>query len=325
VLEQVNRIPNSRIAVAKEVDIMSLMSSMTEQRIVDNRTFLLGLDELYRAAMRTHERGELLQCARRVAAALDLAPATGPVEGYYAEAPALTEYFQLMRALQAVSGARAPAVEQLPEFKRLRQVTSAPLYGKPESSGSLLPAGKDALWQALEETKPNWNAKRLLAAAHDAAIRTDDFSLVALAARLKDAVVLTATRESVVLYAAVLAGAMRRDEPQYVWQVDAALAAQARRFIDTFNALFNDDLPSPEAASAAAYWAACQRNQIEGRCVRLGFNDARTPTQHYHWAIRNNLTVHEFWHPEVWTTERYRSSSPETGRGFWRRWVLGSE
>ncbi len=49
--------------------------------IVDNRMFLLGLDKLYRDAMKKHERSELRQCAQRVANALDLAPAQVPVEG----------------------------------------------------------------------------------------------------------------------------------------------------------------------------------------------------------------------------------------------------
>ena len=37
-----------------------------DQRIVDNRVFLLGLDELYRETMKTHERNELLRCAKEL-------------------------------------------------------------------------------------------------------------------------------------------------------------------------------------------------------------------------------------------------------------------
>jgi hypothetical protein len=269
--------------------------------------------------MKTHERGELLGCAREVAAALDVQPAIVPVEGYYGEDPDLRDYFLLMRALQVVPGARRKQVAALSAFTRLFQVTSAPLYGTPAASGMLLPAGMDALSRALDDTKPDWSLERLLAAAHDAAVSTDDFSLIALAARVKDAVVLTATRESVVLYAAVIAGSrMRPEPPQYVWQVDATLAAQARRFVDTFNALFKEDLPPPEAVSAQTHWAACQRNKIAGRCVRLGYNDALAPTQQYHWAIYRTpdgtLAAEEFWHPELWTTERYRAALDWDGR-----------
>src|SRR4029079_15725650 len=82
-----------------------------ELRVVDNRVFLLGLDELYREAMKSHERGELRDAARSVASALDLDPAKGrddPVEGYYTEDARLTEYFRLMRSLQAVDDRRRP-------------------------------------------------------------------------------------------------------------------------------------------------------------------------------------------------------------------------
>jgi hypothetical protein len=49
---------------------------------VDNRTFLLGLDELYRSAMKAREGTELLGCAEQVVNALGVVPAEVPVEGY---------------------------------------------------------------------------------------------------------------------------------------------------------------------------------------------------------------------------------------------------
>ncbi len=64
-----------------------------ERRVITNRIFLLGLDELYREAMKQNERGELLACARITAKALSLEPADVPVEGYYSEDDELTEYF----------------------------------------------------------------------------------------------------------------------------------------------------------------------------------------------------------------------------------------
>jgi hypothetical protein len=286
--------------------------------IVDNRTFLLGLDELYREAMKTHERSELLACARHVTRALQLAPASAPVEGYYAEDAALSAYFLLMRALQSVREDRAPVVRDMPEFKRLVAVTSAPLFGKAVFDGALLPAGRDPLSQALSDTKPSWTLARLVSAARDIAIRTDDISLVGLAAHVEDAVVLTATRESVVLYAQMLAGGRFPDAPRYAWQVDPALEQAARRFVDVFNTLFNETLPKPEAAQAEVYWGAGSSSYVHGRCVRLGYDDTASPVQHYHWAIQTQddgtLAVQEFWKPEVWTTERYRVSLIESRR-----------
>ena len=288
-----------------------------ESRVVDNRTFLLGLDKFYRDAMKRHERGEMLLCARRVAEVLQVAPADVPIEGYYAEDQQLTEYFRLMRALQYIAEERRSAVASLPEFQRLWDVTSAPLYGKLIAGDRLLPSGRDALSQALIETMPDWNVQQLTETAHRVAQETDDFSLVGLAAFVRDAVVLTAARESVVLYAEVVAGSSMQ-RPKYIWKVDRELTEQARRFIDTFSKLFGEELPPPDGAQAERYWHACDNNEILGRCVRLGYNDAVEPILQYHWAIclkdDDTLGVQEFWHPEVWTTKRYRSALRYRGR-----------
>jgi len=285
---------------------------LTEYHVVDNRVFLLGLDKLYRDAMKPHERGELLRCARRVAEAVYAVPADGPVEGYYAEDAQLTEYFHLVRALQDIDESATSSVESLPEFLRLRDVVSAPLYGHPQDNSKLLPTGRDALSQALLDIFPEWTIKGLTAAAYKTAKERDDISLVGLAARIQDAVVLTATRESVVLYAHGQSAIPEASRPQYVWTVDTDLAQHARTFIDTFNALFDEKLPPPNPAQAERYWHAYDRNKIVGRCVRLGHDPGVRPIRHYHWAIRRSsegeFVVQDFWKPEVWSTTRYRSA-----------------
>lgn len=292
------------------------------QHVVDDRVFLLGLDQLYREAMRRHEADELLRCARRVAEALRVAPLRVPVEGYYAEDERLTEYFRLIRALQTQEGSGSSSVGSLTEFRRLREVVASPLFGVPQFSGKLLPAARDALSQALLETPPDqWTVVTLTAAAHTKALATDDISLVGLAARIQDPVVLAALRESVVLYAdAVLGAWFPPKPPEHVWKVDGELARQAKRFIDTFNTLFGEQLPAPDAAHAEHYWSAYGASDVVGRCVRLGFDDSTTPGRHYHWAIyrslrERGLALQEFWQPEVWTTARYRSRAYDSNEG----------
>jgi hypothetical protein len=288
-----------------------------EPRVVDNRTFLLGLDKLYREAMKKHERTELRECARRVAEVLGIEPVNVPVEGYYSDEADLTEYFLLMRALHDVSDKAEPSVRTLSEFNRLAAVTSSPVFGRATPNGRLLPTGIDPLTQALNDTQPRWTVAGLTQAAHDIAIRWNDFSLVGLAARIRDSVVLAAMRESVVLYARRGVGAAFPLEPRYIWEVDDDLTRLARRFIDTFNALLGDELPPADAEHAEEFWHACGRNKILGRCVRVGYEDRVTPTQHYHWGIRlsgsGTLEVEDFWSPEIWTTERYRSAKQWTG------------
>jgi hypothetical protein len=283
-----------------------------ERRIVDDRTFLLGLDGLYRKAMKRHESQELIHCARVVAGELSLPPAEGPVEGYYVETPELTEYFQLVRALQGVGRGFRDRLSGLLEFQRLEEVVSAPLFGKAIYEGLLLPEMRDPLYLALQgRPMEGWSIDSLVDGAHRAAVEEDDFSLVGMAALARDGVVLTAARESTVLFAGVLAGsAPDPPEPVYVWAVDPELSRRAGRFVGTFKSLFGEDLPLPVAGNAAAYWASAEENEVMGRCVRIGKDDSRVPVRHYHWAIRSGMEGKEeavdFWDDELWTTARYR-------------------
>lgn len=290
------------------------MPTAPDVHVVDNRIFLLGLDELYRRAMKRVEVLELLPCAREVALTLRVAPATGPVEGYYVEDPRLTEYFQLMRALQDEPNGRAAEVETLRAYERLYQVTSSRLFGRPREEDRLLPQAQDALTEALEKTRrSDLTIPGVTARAERAARDMDDYSLVGLAARTKDPVVLTALRESVVLYARVAYLGMSREVllEVFEWRVDPELAKQANRFIRTFNTLFSTGRPLPEAVAdnAESFWHACDVTRIVGRCVRIGYDDTEPSLMHYHWALRRpgpEVEVEDFWAPEIWTTARYR-------------------
>ncbi len=285
---------------------------IAEERVITNRVFLLGLDELYREAMKRHERDELLRCARETADALSVPPADVPIEGYYTEDELLTEYFRLMRALQQVPKEREAEVASLDALKRLKQVAESPLFGEAMGGEFLFGGGHDVLFTALDQCPPDdWSVDRLTQAAFQLVLKTTEYSLVALAALSKDAVVLCALRESVVLYAAIALGCPPEDEePQYIWRVDDELTQRAVRFIDTFNALFDESLPTPSLENAERYWDAWERSNVVGRCVRIGTDIYSAPERQYHWAItcdnEGKMVVKEFWDTEVWTTERFR-------------------
>ena len=282
------------------------------RRVVNNRVLLLGLDQLYREAMKPHEQGDLLACARRVAQSLRVARVAGPVEGYYTEHPDLTEYFQLVHALQDVSLQRTPEVEKLAEFQRLLAVTSSPMFGQAEREW-LLPKGRDPLTAALSKLT-DWNLPDLLDCAANLARQADDYSLVGLAARAKDPVALAGLRESVVLYASEVTGEYPMEWPEYVWHVDAELAAAAMRFVSEFNRVIGYGLPQPTERRAWVFWTAAQQADVVGRCVRLGRTDTEPP-HYYHWAVvkggEEQLGVQEFWADRVWTTRDYRNRGPE--------------
>jgi hypothetical protein len=116
-----------------------------------------------------------------------------------------------------------------------------------------------------------------------------------------------------VLYAAITLGrAMIPPRFEYAWEVDPALANAAGRFVDSFNALFGDELPPPTPKYAELYYNACDDSKVVGRCVRIG--QSLPPTRYYHWAVRRDsagqLSVHEFWSDEIITTQRYRNDQP---------------
>jgi hypothetical protein len=285
---------------------------------VDDRFLLFALDRLYRKAMQALERTTLLVAARKVAGFLDIDPLDVPLEGYYGTDPKLAEYFCLMCALQRVSQSRENAVARLPEFRQLWDVFNSPIYGRPERSGKLLPTATDALGQALEDVAPEWTVARLLPAARKAAIQADDYSLVGLGARVEDAVVLTALRESVVLYAALTRLGLP-PPPTFDWKVDPELAAQANRFVQAFNVLVPDALPAVIPENAELFYDPDKPfADVVGRCVTLGVDPRPHPTRHYHWAIcrarRGEFSVQEFWADEVWTTQRYLAERTRSGR-----------
>lgn len=293
--------------------LKSLPSTETSVVEVDNRMFVIGLDELYRNAMKRFESETLLPCARTVTETLRVPPANVPVEGYYHETPALREYFLWMRRLQEVDESAEAQVGRLREFQLLWDVASSPLFGRAQRKGKLLPVGRDPLTQALLDTRPHWHLKELVKAAYEAAIRYDDVSLVGLAARCQDAVTLAATRESAVLYAEVVTLG-REPEHTYLWRVDAALAEAANRFIATFNRFVPGELPEAVAGNAEVFYKAYADNDVIGRCVRMGKTE--DGSRHYHWAIATrrvspegvDLLVDEFWSDEIWATEDYREA-----------------
>ena len=132
----------------------------------------------------------------------------------------------------------------------------------------------------------------------------------------------------------VMLGGMM-DEPEYVWEVDAALASAANRFIELFNRLVApvnaglrqkhvmtgefewhafEPIPSAVAEHASHFYLRAEDNEIGGRCVNIG---KRLDTnEYYHWAVRgarSGWQVHEFWSAELWTTERAVKTEPWPG------------
>lgn len=282
-----------------------------EVRVITDQVLVLGLDGLYREAMKAQESDALLDCARAVARRLRVSPATGPVEGYYTETPELTEYFQTMRALQECRSERRDILEDSRAFHRLEEVTSSPLFGVSCGRGdSLLPRACDPLFFALESAAPEtYSVAGLAESARRFAVDLEDASLVGLAACTGDPVLIAALRETVVLYAADYSwGIDDQPEVAYRWAVSDPVLERVSGFVTEFNALFAEHLPLPRPEGAPFYWDAYEENDPHGRCVRIAV-DPRRPDGNYHWGVYRvpdgSLAVEEFWSDRLWTTSYY--------------------
>jgi hypothetical protein len=282
---------------------------------------VLGLNGLYRADVKKHERSILLSCARTVAMALGGAPSKDHIEGYYVESQQLSEYFLLARALQATDVDWRSEVNSMPAFVRLRIVFSSRIFGYKPIHNGILPLGHDSVSEALRQNVGHWEMDALLKASKTSALENDDYSIVGLASRLDDGVCATAVRETVVLYAEILVTADTLDDllhdPEYEWKVPDEIAKQANRFIAAYNTLFDSRLHAARPENAKIFYHAYSENEREGRCVRIGVDILSAPTRFYHWKIDRSaggeLMASDFWSEELWTTERYRQSLGEKG------------
>jgi hypothetical protein len=298
----------------------------TIYRIVNNRILILGIDEIYRKYMKEFESVFLLPQVEVIAAKLNVHEADVPIEGYYGEHETLTRYFKLIRALQEVAESSEILVHDLPEFHKIWEVTNSPIFGKPIRKGKLLPQGRDPLSQALEDTKDmGWKAQKIIGRAYEVVMGMDDISLVGLTVRLKDPIVITALRESVILYAEKLElGYYQEPKIKYLWKVDNEFAQVANRLIEEFNKLLPKDsyisngIPKAEPQNANRFYSSFGDNEILGRCANLGL-DRSSPPQHYHWAItkqKDEFALDEFWDTKLWTTDEYRAKQKQLGWKF---------
>jgi hypothetical protein len=173
--------------------------------VVDDRTFVIGLCQLFRQEMKAFEVASLLPAAEAACRELNLEPAAVPVEGYYAESPELTRFFRLVRRLQRADV--APAHGASPALRHLRSVLCAPAMGRVEQSDRLLPRTTSPFGEALE-TAAVWSVAELSRRAQ-ASVRENDAGLVAVAAATGDAIALCVARETLALSEDVMLGGDR--------------------------------------------------------------------------------------------------------------------
>ena len=197
----------------------------------------------------------------------------------------------------------------MPAYRLLDEVCSSRLYGFRPVPKGILHIGRDSLTEALAQEAAaghSWHIEGLVQLAAAVAATEDDYSLVGLAARTRDAACIVVTRESMVLYAEL--GTLGMKLGEYEWAVTQEMQEQAARFVEEFRRILHCDLPAVKPENAACYYSAYEHNSVYGRCVRIGHNPYTTPPMYYYWRIDGthggNDQVSEFWSSEIWTTGR---------------------
>lgn len=272
--------------------------------VVDDRTFVVGLCELFREHMKVYEVATLLPLAESACKALDLSPAMVPIEGYYAESAELERFFRLIRAMQLAEMRELPAGPGASAIRQLRKVYGSPAMGRVAQNQNVLPRTDSPFGEALG-ILADWSIDGVSRLAQRL-VRDDDCGLIALAAASGDPLALCVARETLALSGLIMQ--MEADLPQFVWAVSGHVASVAARFVAALAEATGIMLPAPDAQSAHLYGQAGKDAALVGRCIWIG-ERVGNPYPFYHWWIDSQnglLTVKDFWSSEVWTTDVVR-------------------
>lgn len=312
---------------------------------MDERTLVHGLIVMFQRALSASIKRELYGCAQRVADELGLEPSRSRsgIPDFCKGDAILSHYFQIVEELRHACWQQR--VDAMPEFQRIASVMTSPLFGLATSRSSAVTMGsfgcgfvsgcggsssandhkvqmstpKDAFARAVCTIEQDlilgrvatWSIDELTTMAQSIAAEADDVSLVGLAARVGDPMLMILARLQ------PKAGRTLDDDPEdeFDWQVGPAFAASVGAFVDVANKLLDAELPAPTADNASAYFWASTGISLGGQCVPLGMLRLGYRNKHgtYHWAIREPHMVSRLSGPEaeqfvdtkLWDSERY--------------------
>jgi hypothetical protein len=272
--------------------------------IVNDRTFVVGMCELFRQEMKVYEVSALLPLAETACKALQLRPAKVPIEGYYAESDELKQFFLLIRALQNTERRKTNSESDMTAIRRLKEVFTCPAMGRTEESDQILPRVSSPFGQALRQLA-DWSIDGLSRHAQQV-VNDDDAGLVAVASVTGDPVAICAARESAALSSDIELAEV--DVPHFTWAVSDAVINVANKFIASLAKTTGIKLPKADAASSHSYGQAAREAEIIGRCIFIG-EQSGNPYPYYHWYIdmqSQEPAVKDFWSSHIWTTDSLR-------------------
>jgi len=285
-------------------------TTMIKERIIGDREVILGLDYLYRNSMKMHERKTLLPCADTLVKKLSIPIEDVPIEGYYSETPELTYYFKLIKSLQNVNIVRRSEISDMKEYQKLLEVFGSPIYGESNFENSIFPHAVDPISTSLKKFSPAWwKAVSIINEAYENIKDSNNFSLTGIGILTKDPVVITALRESAVLFLSVERASPETPKYQYIWSVSSNIENLINMFIYEFNKFIPYKILYANKNNSEYFYNAYEENRLIGRCVCIGKDNSLN--KYYHWAINkkdssDELNFVEFWDDKIWTTEQYR-------------------
>jgi hypothetical protein len=285
---------------------------ITNEYVVSDFELILGLDSFYREQMQQYETKQLLPLVIELFEKLGVSPKKYPMEGYYYKSEKLKNYFNYIKTLREVSIKHKDDVQNMLGYKKLTELFCSGLYGKYEYDDKILPNVKDPIYYALESLSvENWNVKNILNTAHTIINDTNNTTIIGLGIIIKNPVIVTALRETAVLYADILCAGVPdftiKYINKYIWNVSKEIEHLANIIIETFNGICPYKIPLAIEKNAKKYYDRFMSNPFDLRCVRIGY-DAFSG-KNYHWAIKNqeyltnNYKFAEFWDEKHWTTE----------------------
>jgi hypothetical protein len=239
-----------------------------------------------------------------------------PIEGYYYESEELKNYFNYIKTFQQVSIKYKKDIQNMLGYKKLTELYCSGLYGKYEYKNNILPQIKDPIYYALESLSvENWNVKNIINEAFTIINDIGNTTIIGLGIALKNPVIVTALRESVVLYPDFYCTGVPdftiKYINKYIWNVSKEIENLANTIIETFNGICKYKIPKAIEKNAKIYFEEFSSNPINLRCVRIGYDDFSG--KNYHWAIKNqkyltsNYKFIEFWDKNLWTTENAKN------------------
>ena len=289
--------------------------------VVNDFVLILSLDSFYRDCMKKYEAEDLLPLVKNIFEELKISPGEFPVEGYYYETDELKSYFNHVKTLQTLEQESIKCKEKIYNmsgYKKLTELFCSGLYGIYEYEGFLLPAVRDPIYYSLKSLQQpeKWNAENILNEAYTIIKDTEDTTIVGLGILLKNPVIVTALKESVVLYNDILpTGELDHRIKyiyKYIWNVSKEIENLANKIIEIFNGICPYRIPIAVAENAKKYYNNFSSNPIKIRCVKIGYDNLSQ--KYYHWAINNvnyNYKFVDFWDTKLWTTEDAKKDSYE--------------